>query len=1279
MATASVAALLIAAGTHGAGAAGAISDVGVSVDSVLNSAAIDFVLIQNSTVSGNVTNAASGTITPQPGVGINVINSTVGGTISNAGAITQGNVGIFVNANSAVAGGIINSGKLVGTDGIVVFNVSSFLGGITNSGTISTAGTNGIFVLSVSSFSGGITNSGTISTTGGRGIGVRGSPAQLSVTSTFTGGITNSGTISSGNGIAAFDVLSFSGPIANSGTIFAAGTAGILVNTVSNFASGVINSGTISAANNGIFAFGDSDFAAGIANSGTITAANDGISVVRVSDFAEGIANSGTITAGQCGIVIVNVSNFAGGVVNSGAISAQNAIVVGAGLSSQALATLSSFSGGISNSGKISAGNDGIVVGASVPVSVPVTIATFAGGINNSGTISVGNDAIVIGGFSPPNNSLTISTFAGGINNSGTISAGVNGILVGPDVTNPNVPVAVSAFAGGISNSKSGTISAGFNGIWVGGFAVASASLISTFAGGISNAGTILATNGIWVGGTAQIRGSVTISTFAGGVSNSGTISVSGNGIRIGGNATANSSVTVSTFAGGISNSGSISAGSAGIIVGARQFSGNVANSGTIVGKSGIVVASGMSFAGGAIINSGMVSASGVAIDASGAASAVTIDQTAGLIAGAIRLSPNADVLNITGGTIAGNITGQGSANTINFALGGGALTYGPAFGFTGINQVNVSSGTVILDGANSAAGFVVTGGNLKVGDAANPGALLTGAVDVDGGILSGHGTVVGAVTVGSGGTLAPGGSIGTLSVSGSVAFGPGSTYAVELTSMASSRLTVTGTPGTANISGASVTATSPGGLGPIAGGTFTILSASGGRAGTFTGLAVTAPVGNITSTSTLSLSYDADDVFLTVGRGSNLLTLPGGANGAQRSIVRAIDSAIVAGSSVPAGFQSLVPLSTPSLLGALNQLSGEVAGSFPHAAFQAGGAFLDLLLDPLVDGRGGSAVFGGGIGHGGGFGAIGFAPRRPSSDAFASVLEAPPSALPVNTPQFQLWGAAYGGSGSVNGDPAAGTHDTTSQVYGFAAGVDDRVSPDSTLGFALAGGGTQWSLDQGFGSGRSDMFQAGAFGSTHWGAAYLAGALAYSFHDVTTNRTVALAGTDQLQASFQAHALGERIEGGYRVATPWLAVTPYAGVQAQTLFLPAYGEAATAGSGQFALSYTAQNLTTTRTELGAWLDRSWLADAGALVTLYGRAAWAHDFGNMTSVSALFETLPGSDFVVNGAKPAPDGALLTAGVQLKLTSGWSFQAKLDGELSSTKSLYSGLAVIRRQW
>ena len=42
-------------------------------------------------------------------------------------------------------------------------------------------------------------------------------------------------------------------------------------------------------------------------------------------------------------------------------------------------------------------------------------------------------------------------------------------------------------------------------------------------------------------------------------------------------------------------------------------------------------------------------------------------------------------------------------------------------------------------------------------------------------------------------------------------------------------------------------------------------------------------------------------------------------------------------------------------------------------------------------------------------------------------------------------------------------------------------------VGFALGGGGTNWSMAQGLGGGRSDVFQVGLYGTKQFGEAYVA------------------------------------------------------------------------------------------------------------------------------------------------------------------------------------------------
>ena len=1313
LASSSTAALLIGGGAPAAFAACANgAGAGTGFDNPV-ATTTPCVAVTNTSFTGNITN--EGTVAPG---GITFTNGTMTGFISSSGNILGG---INIDANSVIAhtgtgiaitgstflGGITNAGTIsAGAVGVGVgfakfiptptsFQVSpaaTFTGGITNSGTIS-AGSAGIWVMAAGSFAGGITNaaSGVIAAPGGIRVGFGTITGGAYTVSSFGGGITNQGVISAAtSGIAVNGVSTFTGGISNSGTISVSGffSTGISVENVGTFSGGISNSGTIFAGATGIHVCGCvTTFLGGIANSGLISASSAGISVGSVSTFGGGINNSGTISAGfGPGIEVAGVDTFSGGISNSGTISA----AFGPGIE---VGFVETFSGGISNSGTISAAfGVGIEVGF---------VETFSGGISNSGTISaggfskVGGGAISVVGVSVFDGGvansgtlagggifvLGVDTFLGGISNSGTIT--VLGGKKGPAIVVSSVSVFGSASAGGgISNT--GTIAARNTGIRVIG--------VDTFFGGISNGGTISAGfTGIRIRDIGSFGGGISnggliaishtnssvgivvdnISLFTGGVRNSGTITGAGVGIAVG-----ECGCGISTFTGGVTNAGLISVGFAGILIGnVSTFSGDVSNAGTINASGAGILVNGASFAGGHIVNTGTINAA-VAIDVSGALTAMTIDQNAGLLQGDINLSANGDTLYIRGGTINGNINGvSGSGGTLNFALGAGTFTYGPGYSFSSIDLVNVNSGIVILNGNNDATRVAVNGGVLQVGDAANPAATLSvvAGLDVIGGALAGHGTVIGDVAIESGGVLAPGGSIGTLTIAGTLTFNPGSIYALQIAPGAgnNSATIVTGSGiDTATINGGKVVVVPQ--LGHYNATTYTILTATGGVSGTFSSLAFGGPFG---FTGTSSLSYDANDVFLNLA--GNVLLAVNGTNQNQQNVVNGINNAIIGGATLPTQFLNLGDLTDAQLLKALTLLSGENSAGFFQGALQAGNSFLNLLVNPFLDGR---------FGGGGGFGAaMGFAAEEPpalpqAAAAFASAMpvKAPPAPATFGQ-RFSVWGTAYGGSGRVLGDPFLGSHDTTAHAAAFAAGIDYRLSPDTVVGFALAGGGTSWGLTAGLGGGSSDMFQAGDYGSHRWGAAYLSGAVAYNFHDVTTNRTVTIAGTDMLQARFQANGVGARVESGYRYATPWLGFSPYAAAQVQSIALPNYGEIATAGSNQFALNFASQTATTTRTELGAWLDRSRHMDGGALLTLYGRAAWAHDFGNSPSASAIFQALPGSSFVVNGAIPAHDGALVTGAAQYSLPSGWSFLAKFDGEFSSTTSIYTGSGMVKKVW
>ena len=279
---------------------------------------------------------------------------------------------------------------------------------------------------------------------------------------------------------------------------------------------------------------------------------------------------------------------------------------------------------------------------------------------------------------------------------------------------------------------------------------------------------------------------------------------------------------------------------------------------------------------------------------------------------------------------------------------------------------------------------------------------------------------------------------------------------------------------------------------------------------------------------------------------------------------------------------------------------------------------------------------------------------------------------------RWSVWGSAYGGRNRTDGDPVVGSHDLSVSTGGFAAGADYRMSPALTLGAAVAIGETKWTTGN-LGSGESNLAQVGGYAAARWNAFYLSGAIAGAWHDVDTSRTVTVAGIDRLTADFDARALGGRVEGGWLNQFAGFGLTPYAAVQVQSLHTPAYAERTTA-AGAFALSYASQTVTDTRTELGLWADSRHLLSNGASVLLRGRVAWVHDFDPESRINAVFQTLPGARFTVDGAAGPRNAALTSAVAELRMRNGISLIAKVDGEFGDrATTTYAGTGTVRYTW
>jgi uncharacterized protein with beta-barrel porin domain len=578
------------------------------------------------------------------------------------------------------------------------------------------------------------------------------------------------------------------------------------------------------------------------------------------------------------------------------------------------------------------------------------------------------------------------------------------------------------------------------------------------------------------------------------------------------------------------------------------------------------------------------------------------------------------------------------------------------------LSLIKAGSGTQTLSGVNTYGGTTtVNGGTLAVDGSIATSSLTT--VNA-GGTLGGTGTV--GNTIINGGTLSPGNSIGTFTVAGNLVFTAAASYMVEVSPASSDRTNVTGS---ALLGGATVNVSFA--AGTYVAKQYTILNATSGLANSTFGSVVNT---NLPGGFNSSLSYDNNNAYLNLA----LAFVPPAGTGLsvnQQNVGNAIVNFFNTTGGIPMVFGGLTPAG-------LTQISGETATGSQQTTFNAMNQFMGVMTDPFIAGRGDPISGGGNPNAYAGqeslaYAASGKSRSKSERDAYAAIYTKAPPIVQSFEQRWSVWAAGFGGSQTTDGNTIVGSNNTRSSLAAGAVGADYRISPNTLAGFALAGGGTNFSVN-GFGSGRSDLFQAGAFIRHNVGAAYLSGALAYGWQDITTDRTVAVAGIDRLRAQFNAIAWSGRVEGGYRFVSQGFGWTPYAAGQFTTFELPNYAEQAIVGANTFALAYNAKSVTDTRSELGLRTDKSFAMPDG-IFTLRGRAAWAHDFNPDRAIGATFQTLPGASFVVNGAAQATDAALVTASAELKWINGWSTAATFEGEFSNVTSSYAGKGVVRYAW
>ncbi len=596
-------------------------------------------------------------------------------------------------------------------------------------------------------------------------------------------------------------------------------------------------------------------------------------------------------------------------------------------------------------------------------------------------------------------------------------------------------------------------------------------------------------------------------------------------------------------------------------------------------------------------------------------------DADLGVVGGAVLLD---GTLVMSSGLVSDRAIALGPAAALQ--VSGDVFLNGTLSGSVDTSVDMPSGSTLTLNGVSTYSGIMtVSGGSIAVNG------FLPACLLLEGATLSGSGTV-GGFAAANGSSVAPGNSIGTLGVLGNAVFGAGSTYEVEIGAAGTSDAIVAG--GTV-FAGGNVVVSPYGGAVPVLGSSYTIVTAAGGVSGTFA--SVSGPdfgaEDSLYPFLTPGLSYSANAVELEIGR-STVSFAAAAHTRNQLAAATLADAASPANEAIIA----LAGLNATTATPGLDALSGEIYASAATVMQQQSVYVRD---------------------------AVGARVRQAFGDASSALATAPTGEGAAS----MLWVQGFGGWGQTSSDGNAA--EVTNSIGGLMYGLDTALGENWRAG--LLGGYSVSSFDVSdrASSGSMNNYDIGVYAGTQEGPFALYIGAAYTWHDVTTSRSVSFAGFSGANSSDYTTGTTQVFgEASYEFLVGGTHVDPFAGL--------AY---VGVDGGSLREMGSASALWVNNAATDVFYSTLGLR-AAAPIELLGRAlqtsvtlGWQHAFGDVLPEAYIGLGEGGASATIAGVPIAEDAALLGLELAYAPTTQTKLAMKYSGQLASSASQN----VVMAQW